>query len=69
MEKIALRRNAALDLGKFIASIFIVGIHTTLFKSVSPEMDFFFTQIVFRMAVYFFLFFFRCFFSQNMEQF
>lgn len=63
-----MRRNAALDLGKFIASIFIVGIHTTLFKSVSPEMDFFFTQIVFRMAVPFFLLCSGYFFAQKMEK-
>lgn len=63
-----MRRNAALDLGKFIASIFIVGIHTTPFKSVSPEMDFFFTQIVFRMAVPFFLLCSGYFFAQKMEK-
>lgn len=55
MENVALKRNNALDLGKFIASLFIVGIHTELFISASQGLNFFFTQIVFRTAVPFFL--------------
>ena len=47
-------RNASVDIGKFIAAIFVIGIHTRPLSAISGVADFFLCDIVFRTAVPFF---------------
>lgn len=47
-------RNSSIDLFKFIASLFIVGIHVNLFSDVNSILYFTFVHIIFRLAVPFF---------------
>ena len=48
------RRNSAVDIGKFIAAIFVIGIHTRPLSGFSGVADFFLCDILFRTAVPFF---------------
>lgn len=48
------QRNAAIDLAKYIASIFIIGIHTGFFSDINQTLAFVFQNIIFRTAVPFF---------------
>lgn len=50
-----LERNAMIDIFKFVCAFFVVGIHTNVFSEVSSEFNFFFTQIIGRVAVPFFI--------------
>ena len=50
------QRNAAIDLAKYIASIFIIGIHTGFFSDINQTLAFVFQNIIFRTAVPFLLF-------------
>lgn len=47
-------RNGYIDLGKFIAALFVIAIHTQPFQDISVDIDFFFVDIICRMAVPFF---------------
>ena len=47
-------RNATVDVAKFVAALFVVGIHTSLFKDVDASLYFVLNQIVCRLAVPFF---------------
>lgn len=49
-----MKRNVIIDIAKYIAAIFVVAIHTSPFKNISPEINFFFINIVCRFAVPFF---------------
>ena len=48
------RRDNNIDLVKFIASLFIIGIHTNLFIEVSDFLNFAVVHVIFRLAVPFF---------------
>ena len=48
-------RNGYIDLGKFIAALFVIAIHTRPFQDISVDIDFFFVDIICRMAVPFFV--------------
>lgn len=54
-EEIKLQKTGALDLFRMAAAFLVVAIHTSPFGSISPELDFFFTRILGRIAVPFFL--------------
>lgn len=49
-----MNRNVVIDIAKYIAAILVVAIHTRPFKTVSPEINFFFCDIICRFAVPFF---------------
>lgn len=49
-----MNRNKVIDISKYLASIFVIAIHTSPFKNIFPELDFLFVQIVCRFAVPFF---------------
>lgn len=49
-----MKRNVIIDIAKYIAAIFVVAIHTSPFKNISTEINFFFVDIVCRFAVPFF---------------
>lgn len=45
-----MNRNVVIDIAKYVAAILVVAIHTRPFKTVSPEINFFFCDIVCRFA-------------------
>ena len=47
-------RNGYIDLGKYVAAILVIAIHTRPFQDISLDVDFFFVDIICRMAVPFF---------------
>ena len=47
-------RNVPIDIAKFIASIFVIGIHTRPLSGLSEIADFFLCDVVFRTAIPFF---------------
>ena len=47
-------RNGYIDLGKYVAAILVIAIHTRPFHDISLDVDFFFVDIICRMAVPFF---------------
>lgn len=47
-------RNGYIDLGKYVAAILVIAIHTRPFQYISLDVDFFFVDIICRMAVPFF---------------
>lgn len=47
-------RNGYIDLGKYVAAILVIAIHTRPFDDISPDVDFFLVDIICRMAVPFF---------------
>lgn len=47
-------RNCAIDVAKFIAAVMVIAIHTRPLKDISCEADFFFCDIICRLAVPFF---------------
>lgn len=49
-----MNRNIVIDIAKYIAAIFVIAIHTRPFESISPEIEFFFVNIICRFAVPFF---------------
>lgn len=49
------QRNKMVDIFKFICAFFVIGIHTSVFSDISSKFNFFFTQIVCRVAVPFFI--------------
>lgn len=49
------KRNAAIDLAKYIASILIVALHAGLFQDISSKLYFVTVQYICRFAVPFFL--------------
>lgn len=48
------RRFVAIDYVKYIASIFVIGIHVNLFNEFNPMLNFITVHIIFRLAVPFF---------------
>ena len=48
------KRNTAIDLAKYVAAILVIGIHTSPFKEISANVDFFFCHLLCRLAVPFF---------------
>lgn len=54
MVEIFSTRNSAIDLVKYVAAILVIGIHTSPFKEISENVDFFFCHILCRLAVPFF---------------
>lgn len=47
-------RNSSIDLAKFVAAILVIGIHTSPFKEISASMNFYFCNLLCRLAVPFF---------------
>lgn len=65
-------RNGYIDLGKYVAAILVIAIHTRPFTDISTNFDFFFVDIICRMAVPFFAictgFYFTSTFDKNSHQ-
>lgn len=49
------KRNSAVDLTKYVAAMLVIGIHTSPFKEISADINFYFCHVLCRLAVPFFV--------------